>query len=113
MRSWMTQLQEAYEGETTLKQTITRNLQQYGQEASRMELTGGKPQADYAKIKTAADLIRILDMYVDELSIKDALQPGPAMVLLSRLKAQNLEKGSQQLDQLAKMPAPDQKKGKL
>lgn len=110
MRSLISQIQEAYEGEITINQTITRNLQQYGREASRMELAGRDPLEDYAKIKTAADLMKVLDAYVIELSDKNALQQGPALTLLSKLKAQNLKRTAQQLDQIAKMPAPDQEK---
>lgn len=106
MRGWIQQIAEAYEGERTLDQTITRNLIQYGQEASRMKVAGGEPQSDYAKIKTAADLMRVLDRYIDELSKSDSLQEGPAPVLLARLKNLNLERNAQQLDQIAKMPAP-------
>ena len=110
MRSLISQIQEAYEGEITINQNITRNLQQYGREASRMELAGRDPLEDYAKIKTAADLMKVLDAYVIELSDKNALQQGPALTLLSKLKAQNLKRTAQQLDQVAKMPAPDQEK---
>ena len=110
MRSWISHIQEAYEGERTLDQTITRNLTQYGQEASRMELAGGDPQPDYPKLKTAADLMRVLDQYIDELGKSDALEDGAAPVLLARLKALNLERNAQQLDQIAKIPAPEPNK---
>lgn len=109
MRLWMDQITEAYEGERMLDQTITRNLQQYAQEAHRLKFTaGGSPQADYAQIKTAADLMRVLDKYIDVLAQSDQLKAGAAPVLLSRLRAQNLERGAQQLDQIARMPAPKQ-----
>ena len=110
MRSWMAHIQEAYEGETTLKQAITRNLTLYGQEASRMQAAGGNPPKNYPEVKTAADLLSLLGEYVDAISDSDVLKSGPALTLLSRLKAQNPERGAQELDKVAKMPAPDQEK---
>ena len=100
----MNQVQEAYEGETPLKQVINRNQTQYGAEAERMQVAGGTPPSDYPQLKTAADLMHMLDDYVQELSQSDSLQQGPALVLLSKLKSQNLDQMAQQLDRIAKIP---------
>lgn len=102
----MHHIQEAYEGETHLKQVINRNQTQYGAEADRMQTAGGSPPKNYPQLKTAADLMRVLDTYVTELSQGDVFKQGPAMVLLSKLKAQNLGQMSQQLDRIAKIPQP-------
>jgi hypothetical protein len=110
IRSWITHIQEAYEGEIPLKQTVTRNLTQYGAEAERMQRAGSSPPTDYAQLKTAADLMRILHTYVDELSQSDALTQSPAMVLLSKLKSQRVDQTAQQLDGIAKLPAPQDEK---
>jgi hypothetical protein len=67
-------------------------------------MAGGSPQPDFGKLKTAADLMRVLNKYIEELSKSDQLQDGPAPVLLSRLQSMNLERGAQQLDSVAKMP---------
>lgn len=109
MRSWINQLQEAYEGEIALNQAITRNMQKYDVDASRLAATSRPPLADYAQILTVADLMKVLDTYVDKLSQSDSLPPGPALTLLSRLKSQNLDRTAQQLDQITKMPQPQEK----
>ena len=106
LRSWMNQVQEAYEGETPLKQVINRNQTQYGAEAGRMQTASGAPPPDYPQLKTAADLMHMLDDYVNELSQSDSLKQAPAMVLLSKLKSQNLDQMAQQLDRIAKIPQP-------
>jgi hypothetical protein len=106
LRRWITHIQEAYEGETTLKQAITRNHTQYGAEADRMQKAGGEPPADYPQLKTAADLMHMLHDHVTELSQSDALKQGAGMVLLSRLKSHNLDQMAQQLDRIAKIPQP-------
>ena len=106
MRLWITQIQEAYEGETALKQTINRNLVQYGQEADRMQTASGNPPADYPQLKTAADLMNLLHTYVDELSQSDTLKSAPALTLLSKLKNVRMNQMSKQLDNVARMPTP-------
>lgn len=109
MRLWIAHIQEAYEGETPLKQVINRNQTQYGAEAERMQGAGGAPAPDYPQLKTAADLMHMLDDYVQELSQSDSLKQAPALVLLSKLKAHNLDQMAQQLDRIAKLPQPDAK----
>jgi hypothetical protein len=104
IRNWITHIQEAYEGETQLKQTINRNQTMYGQEATRMQTAGSAPPSDYPQLKTAADLLHMLDDYVQELSQSDSLKQGPALVLLSKLKSQNMDQMAQQLDRIAKIP---------
>ena len=107
MRLWITHIQEAYEGETPLKQVINRNQTQYGAEAERMQTAGGTPPPDYPQLKTAADLMHMLDDYVNELSQSDGFSQGPAMVLLSKLKSQHLDQIAQQLDRIAKIQQPN------
>jgi len=106
LAQWRNQISEAYEGETTLKQVINRNQTQYGAEATRMQTAGGAPASDYPQLKTAADLLHMLDDYVQELSQSDSLKQGPALVLLSKLKSQNMDQMAQQLDRVAKIPQP-------
>lgn len=102
-------MQEAYEGERTLTQTVTRNQTQYAQEMDRMQKSGVDLQSDYVTLKTAADLLRVLDDQIQNLALSDTLQQGPAKILLSRIKNMNLERNAQQLDQIAKIPAPETK----
>jgi len=106
MRLWIHQIQEAYEGETSVKQAVSRNLILYGQEADRMQSAGGAPPPDYAQLKTAADLMNLLHTYVDELSQSDTLTSAPALTLLSKLKSMRLNQSAQQLDQVARIPTP-------
>lgn len=110
MRLWIEQIQEAYEGETTLKQSINRNLIQYGQEAARMQTASGNPPEDYPQLKVAADLMNMLHTYVDELSQSETLQSAPALTLLSKLKNVRMNQMSKQLDNVARIPTPKETK---
>ena len=106
MRSWMAHIQEAYEGETAVKQSINRNLIQYGQEAARMQTESGNPPPDYPQLKVAADLMNILHTYVDELSQSETLKSAPALTLLSKLKNVRMNQMAKQLDNVARIPTP-------
>ena len=106
MRLWIGQIQEAYEGETSIKQAVNRDLIQYGQEAARMQTATGNPPPDYPQLKVAADLMNILHTYVDELSQSETLKSAPALTLLSKLKNVRMNQMAKQLDNVARIPTP-------
>lgn len=110
MNHWRNIVQEAWDGELSMKPVITRNMQQYGREASIAQKAGRPMSGSYPQLKTAADLVHTLDMLIKELSKQPDLEKGLGASILSKLHNVNLSRTALQLDQVAKLPPPKETK---
>ena len=102
MRLFSQLIQEAVDGTTDLRKSMDRIQKLYAQEADRFDLPD-----DYVPQKVLSDLMQLTHEYMQ--SSKQLIKDPRALVLLRTITNQRLDAKSQQLDQFARLPNPEQK----
>lgn len=102
MRLYAQMIQEAVDGTTDLRKSVDRIQKLYGQEADRFDLPD-----DYVPQKVLSDLMQLTHEYIE--SSRELIKDPRALVLLRTITNQRLDTKSDQLDQFARLPNPEEK----